>query len=184
MLDSAEAEHSEKLVDLCSSSARWRFSLEMEMTFPWLSGRCWASDRGSEPQPKHTQPERREDYLLTNWVVVLACGNPEFGHMRIGESWLVLAFGKPVVKQKRKKRAHQIKRSAGYEQINIAVPTATRRLREERMGQNLEGREVEQRVWCDGTGGKGLWESEQRKGGFSGNQTFSNSKKKRDASFG
>lgn len=76
----------------------------------------------------------------------MAFGNPEFGRIRMGESWLVFAFGKPVVKQKRKKRAHQIKRSAGYEQINIVVPTVTRRSREERMGQNLEGREVEQRV--------------------------------------
>lgn len=157
----------------------------MEMTFPWLSGRCWASDRGSERQPKHTQPERREDYLLTNRVGVLAFANPEFGCIRMGESWLVFAFGKPVVKQKRKKRAHQLKRIAGYEQINIVAPTATRRLREGRKGQNLQGREGQQRVWCDGTGGKGLWGSEQRKGGFSGNhRLLADSKKKRDASFG
>lgn len=46
-------------------------------------------------------------------------------------------------------------------------------------------REVEQRVWCDGTGGKELWESEQRKGGFSGNHwLLADSKKKRNASFG
>lgn len=36
-------------------------------------------------------------------------------------SWLVLAVGKPVVKEKRKKRDHQVRRG----QINIVVPTKT-----------------------------------------------------------